>query len=297
MRTCLAYALFTAADYPAPRCNLATVMLNGESLGAYTHVEAVKKRFLKRAFGDSSGALYEGTLADFTIEHSAGFQAGKLGRWEAKTGDTDRHGAPLQKLVDALQVPDSQLLTALQPVLNLDRFVRFWALEVIIHHTDGFTSMRNNFFVYFDPTDSHRAVFVPWGTDNVFNDDGGAVDLRLFAFSSLPRRLSRLPAVAALLQAEITRLLRDVWDPDAILAQVERFAAQVHQAQDDPSYDAEITTLRAWVTKRRARLEASLAAGMPTGAAAEAGCMALPGGGLPGAQGGLTLLTALALAW
>ena len=297
IRTCLAYALFTAADYPAPRCNLATVMLNGVSLGAYTHVEPVKKRFLKRAFGDSRGDLYEGTLADFTIAHSAGFQAGKLGRWEAKTSDTDRHGARLQGLVDALQVPDSQLLAALEPVLNLNRFMRFWALEMIINHTDGLTSMRNNFFVYFDPTDNHRAVFVPWGTDNVFNDGGGAVNLRPFVFSALPRRLSRIPAARALVKAETKRLLRDVWDADAILAQVERFAAQVRKAQEDPTYDTEISTLRTWVSKRRSRLEATLEAEFPAGSATEAGCMTLPDGGLADAQGGLTLLTALVFAW
>ncbi|MBN2304212.1 MAG: CotH kinase family protein, partial [Anaerolineae bacterium] len=41
MRTCLTYDVFTMAGYPAPRCNLANVMMNGNPLGAYTHVEAL----------------------------------------------------------------------------------------------------------------------------------------------------------------------------------------------------------------------------------------------------------------
>ena len=48
IHTCLTYQIFRDNGYPAPRCNLANVMMNGVSLGAYTHVEDVKEEFLER---------------------------------------------------------------------------------------------------------------------------------------------------------------------------------------------------------------------------------------------------------
>ena len=46
-------------------CNFARVTVNGEYLGIYSNVESIGKPFLKRRFGNNSGNLYEGTLADF----------------------------------------------------------------------------------------------------------------------------------------------------------------------------------------------------------------------------------------
>ena len=42
VNTCLSYRVFAAADNPAPRCNFATVSVNGKDLGLYVHVEEMK---------------------------------------------------------------------------------------------------------------------------------------------------------------------------------------------------------------------------------------------------------------
>jgi len=115
MTTCLIYEVFAAAGYPAPRCNLANVMINGQPLGPYVHVEAIKKRFLRRAFGDDTGSLYEGTHTDFVEEW--------LPRWECKTSSTDTSLAPLLGVAQALQKPDDELVDALSSVLNIERYI------------------------------------------------------------------------------------------------------------------------------------------------------------------------------
>ena len=50
VNTCLAYQVFAAAGSPSPRCNFATVSVNGKDLGLYVHVEEIKKPFLERRF-------------------------------------------------------------------------------------------------------------------------------------------------------------------------------------------------------------------------------------------------------
>ena len=298
VNTCLAYEVFAAADYAAPRCNVANVMINDKPFGAYSHVEAIKKPFLKRAFGDDSGSLYEGTIADFGTDFLAVAAAGNLGRWQAKTDDTDPTGAPLRRIRDALKVPDAQLVASLDAVLNLERFMTFWAVEVLINHSDGYAGNRNNFYVYFDPTDAERAVFIPWGPDNVLNDEGdedALVDLNTFVFGELPRRLSRVPATATRFEEELRRLLEHVWREETLLARIDMYGGQVRSAQDDPEYDGRLATLRSWVKRRRAAVNSALSKGLPRGAGRPALCTEMQGGDI--AAGGVDALSIFAFFW
>lgn len=275
LRTCLAYELFAAANYPAPRCNLANVVVNAEPIGAYANVEAVKVRFLLREFFSADGSLYESTLADLTPDFLPGPEQDHLGRWEAKTDVTVR--ADLEALIDAMNVPDAELEASVAPVLDLDRFITYWALETLLNASDGYAANRNNFFVYFDPLDAGRAVFLPWGLDQVMTDedalDRGAITLESFLLGELPRRLSRIPSTAARFEAELARLLDEVWDEERILASVDAFEAQVQSAQDDPGHPAAVEELRDWIRGRRGVVEAWLAAGLPAGSDDTESCL------------------------
>jgi spore coat protein CotH len=281
IRTCLAYDLFKAAGYPAALCNMAHVVVNNQSKGAFIHVEAIKKRFLLRAFGDNSGSLYEGTLADFTEEYISGFSDQTLGHWEAKTDETDPLGLPLRRVYEALRVPDDELLNSLDAVLNVDLFITFWAMEALINHSDGYGGLRNNFYVYFNPTDNNRAVFIPWGADNVFTDTyyvggGTAPGLDIYLFGELPRRFSRIPQLAARFEAELTRLINEVWNEGDILAAIDRYSGQVLTAENPSGYDTDIQELRTWVQGRKQRIEELLSQGLPLGQAETSSCTALP---------------------
>lgn len=261
MHTCLAYSVFTDAGYPAPLCNLANVSVNGTPLGAYTHVEPLKKRFLRRAFGNDEGSLYEGTVADFTDAHLAGLPD-NLGRWEPKTDATDRTGAPLRRVADALKAPDDALEVALNSVLDLDAFFQFWALETLVGHDDGYASNTNNMYVYFDPLRSGRAVFVPWGPDDAMS--GG--ELSLYATSELTRRLSLHPELSERYLAELQRLLDDVWDEELLLQRIDTFAEQVASAEEPTDTHADqVEELQTWVRDNRGAVQEFIDDGGPVG--------------------------------
>ena len=254
MAACLTYEVFAAAGYPAPRCNMANVMVNGQPKGPYVHVEAIKKRFLRRTFGDNTGSLYEGTHTDFVEAW--------LPRWECKTDDTDTSYAPLAGVAQALQKPDDELADALSSVLNIDRYITFWALEALVSHLDGYNSDRNNFYVYFDPTDADRAVFIPWGADKTFLSD---FSLDGYLTADLPRRLSHIPTIATRMENELERLLDEVWNEAALLESIDHYSAQVKSAQQDDDYDTQIEALRTWVRSRPDRVREILRIGFPVG--------------------------------
>lgn len=77
----IGYSLFNAAGSPAPRSALARVTVNGKNLGIYSHVESVKKHMMERAFGNSDGILFEGTVVDFYEDWEGGFEL-KIGEGE-----------------------------------------------------------------------------------------------------------------------------------------------------------------------------------------------------------------------
>lgn len=63
----LVYSRMRRARAIAPRSNLVRVVVNGEDLGVYGHVESIDKKFIERHFGNARGDLYEGWYgADFT---------------------------------------------------------------------------------------------------------------------------------------------------------------------------------------------------------------------------------------
>lgn len=260
MSSCLAYDVFHDAGYPAPRCNFANVMVNDRATGSYAHVEAIDKPFLRRAFGNDTGSLYEGTRADFTDDFVGGFSSGQLGRFEAKTRDTDPTGAPLRRLADALKAPDEDLLDSLEPVLDLERFFFFWALEFLVAHSDGYTWNRNNFYVYFDPAAGGRAVFIPWGTDQCFSESDGFSDAdtrsQPFVRGEIARRLSRIPAARDRFHETMRQLLDYIWDEARMVARVDAYGLQIQSAETPARYEETLAILRAWIQTRRHDLEA-----------------------------------------
>lgn len=281
MRDCLAYGVFAAANYPAPMCNLASVVVNGQAMGPYSHIEPIKKRFLERAFGDNSGSLYEGQLADLTPDYLAETGQENIGRWQSKTDETDSYGGPLLALTSALQAPDDSLLAELSPIVDLQQFYRFWALEALIDHADGYTGNHNNFYIYFDPSNAGRGVFIPWGVDAVFRDGNNEDEqafprnLSTYTYSELPRRLSRIEESARAFQAELRWLLDNVWQEEVLLDTVEYYAALVRSAQDDSNYGLEVERMRRWISSRRQRVEGFLEEGLAMGAPTAPSCFAI----------------------
>ncbi len=261
VRQCLSYRTFTAAGVPAARCNFAHVRVNGTDLGLYVNVEAANKNFLRRHYDDEDGNLYEGTLSDF--------RDGWTGTFELKTNETENDRTDLEALTTALEVPDSQLLGALGPLVDVDKFMTFWATETLVTHWDGYTGNANNFYAYHDPT-SGKFEFIPWGVDGTLtsaeNPFGGGGSAAVQAMSVLPRRLYSIIQTRDQYLARMRALLDDVWDEPALLAELDRMETlitPVVPSADRAGLAAALDEVRDVVMTRRAAIEADLAGAPP----------------------------------
>ena len=220
IRQCIGYDLFARAGVPAPRCNFATVEVNGVNLGVYTHVESIKKRFLARHFDDNDGNLYEGAL-------TTDFRPGWVNTFEQKTNRNTPDRSDIETLVPALQVDDSDLLETLEPLVNLPSFLAFWAMEVILMHADGYSRAMNNYYVYRDPN-TEKFTFIPWGADVILYPDQprewepSVPPGVAWAEGVLSRRLYLHPDTQASYLSQIQQLLDTVWDEPTIQAEIDR---------------------------------------------------------------------------
>ena len=153
----LARELFLNAGVPAPRAGPARVTLNRRELGPYVALEGANKRFLKRFFRNPTGNLYDGG--------SGGDIHKKL---EADSGEDQENRSDLEALLAASRERIvSTRQQRLEQLLDVDRFLSFSALEVLVQHWDGYCMGPNNFRLFHDAA-RDKMVFIPHGMDQIF---------------------------------------------------------------------------------------------------------------------------------
>lgn len=261
LKQCLAFKVFRDAGLPVSRCNLAHVVVNDQDLGVYVNVEGVTRRMLHRYFPDDSGNLYEGQLSDF--------RAGWTATYENKTNEDETDRSDIAAVIDALAASDGELEERLGAVLDLDSFFTFWAVESLIGAWDGYADNQNNHFVYHDPA-TDRMYFLPWSPDIAFStDDPFMPDDRpqsVSANGAIAHRLYAVPALRDRYVERLRQLLDEVWDEDALLAELDRLGAQsdpLLEPDAAPLVAAARDSVREFITGRRAALVAELEPGAP----------------------------------
>lgn len=259
LNTCLSYGVFAAAGIPAPRCGFATVSVNGEAYGLYVQVESIKKAFLRRHFENAEGNLYEGTMSDF--------RAGWSGTFEKKTNKTEADFSDIEQVSSALETSGDGGIAALDAIVDDERFLSFWATEVLVGHWDGYNGNRNNFMTYREP--DGRFVFLPWGPDSafrpLFNPFNGHEDPQaVMAASGIAHRLYKHPERQAAFVARLKSLLDSVWDEAALLKRVDELDAIVQANTSGGARAAaadDTKRVRAFIEGRRKVITAELEAG------------------------------------
>lgn len=255
----LSYKIFRASGTPAPRCNFAKVTVNGEYLGIYSNVESIKPPFLKDRFGDDSGALFEGALADFFPD--------SVERFEKKNDHAKRKY--LRELAEIMD-RDELSLDELDEVLDIRAFVKFWATESLMGVFDGYTNNQNNFFVYRHPATS-KFHFIPWGTDTVFWDTVPISDFKpevksVHTKSILANRLYYRPDIQELYLQTINGLLEDHWHEEALIAEIDRTVDRLkeHVLDENRGFARAVAKLKSFIRGRRATIAADLQGGVAT---------------------------------
>jgi spore coat protein CotH len=275
-RECLSYDLFRAAGIAAPRCGLARVTVNGQDLGVYTHIEELKKPMLKLNFGGDADKtdLYEITMADFVKDRIVMFEPkGEDDNDDDSAGPADL--SALKAIADALEADDDELFAELGKYVDLDLFFKYWAMEVITAHGDGYTGNQNNSFVYRNP-ETGLFVFIPWGTDGTFyppadffsdfTGNDSPIPWSVYANGALSRRLLDHPEGRERYEETLRRLLSEVWDEAALIAKINRIQETIRphlQESLEAANEEEVDYLVEFIQDHRKRILDELDQGLP----------------------------------
>ena len=241
----IAFELFRQAGVPAPRCGFARVELNGRDLGLYVLIEGENRDFLRRHFGNDDGNLYdEGDTHDVT---------GKLDKDHGAKGDDQ---SDVDALVAAARAADpGERWQKLRQRLDMDRFLAFTALEVLLWNEESYALGACKFRLYHD-TATDRLVFFPKGIERVLEKTDGP---------ALPK-CKGIVADAVLTTPEgqrryresLSKLLDDVFVPAKVQARGREIARAIRpsvagkDAGAAKAFDAAVTQVLEAVTKRAA---------------------------------------------
>ena len=270
----MGYAMFNATGSPAPRCAYAKVTVNGKNLGVYSHVETVRKSFLRRAFGTDDGTLYEGPYVDF--------HEGWLGSFEHKTGK-DRPGREkIQQLIEVLKGDGKNIEGAIGELVDLDTFYTFWTVEGLLGFWDGYSGNNNNFFIYLNP-DTGKFHFLPWGADSLFskhsklqhhNKAGAPISVKTQGL--LTHKLYQQKSSRERYAQTMMGILENHWNEAELLVELDRIDTMVEPHLADAqrffgdknegktySRAMALEETRRFIRERRADITEEIADGMP----------------------------------
>ena len=149
--------MFRAANVPTPRVAFATLEFNQRKLGVYVLKEGFTPDFLKCFFREADGNLYDSGLAR-DVDKALDLDCGQ---------GVINH-ADLKALTEAARERDPALRwERLQQKVEVERLITDTAISVMLSDWDGYPLNRNNYRVYFNPSND-RAVILPHGLDQLF---------------------------------------------------------------------------------------------------------------------------------
>ena len=216
--------MFEAAGVPAPRAGHAVVALNDRRLGLYVLVEGVNKQFLKRYFPQTGGNVYDG--------HS---QQDVNQRMRTNSGDAPKDQSRLADLASAARTSDlAARRLALEKTLDVERFLSFMAVEVIVAHWDGYSLNRNNFRIFHDLS-TDRMVFLPQGLDQTFQRKEIAAMPEMAGL--VAKAVLEVPEFRERFRVRESQLLTNTFQTDPWVKRLREVAAQVRRELEvsDPS--------------------------------------------------------------
>ena len=216
----LARELFNAAGVPAPRAGHSRVSLNGRDLGFYVLVEGYNKRFLKRHFESVKGNLYDGG--------SGGDITKTL---KVDTGGVPDNRSDLLALAAAVRETNAVVRAArMEKMVDLDRFLSFAALEVLLLHWDGYCLGPNNYRLFND-TAAGRLVFMPHGLDQILGR-GMSLNTSLAPKwdGAVARGLFKAPEIRLRYLTRAREVFTNHFNADALNRRVDEMAARIRGA-------------------------------------------------------------------
>jgi spore coat protein H len=168
IRELMTLEIFRLAGVPAARSSHTRVYMNGEYMGLYLNVEQIDDEFALTRFGNDTGNLYKCKWGT-TLENNGQIYDPVL--YELETNKEANNRSMLANFVKVLnQTPDASFRVEIEKVLDVDKTIKFMAVEALTGHWDSYSYLKNNIYIYENPQ-SGLIEIIPYDCDNTFGID------------------------------------------------------------------------------------------------------------------------------
>jgi spore coat protein CotH len=217
MTEILSAEMFLAADVPTARATHALVELNGRKVGLYVLKEGYDTAFLKRHFGGNAGNLYDGGfLQDIDAEPR---------RTHGSADVPDR--SDLRAAAAASRERDlAERFAKVDKLVDIDRFMKMAAIEVLTWHWDGYAMHKNNYRVYHD-LKSNKLIIIPHGMDQLWWDPNGSIQPRFEGL--IARKLVETTEGRDRYRKAVGEMLEKVHKTDELNAKVDKLLVRLKE--------------------------------------------------------------------
>lgn len=181
IRAKLSWDILYSIGVPAPRANHVRLYINDQYYGLYMNVEHIDEEFVESRFGNKDGNLYKCLYpADLAYRGSSPesykFTADGHRVYDLKTNIEVDNYSDIAMLINTLtQTSTTELPAKLEPIFNVNSFLKYLAVEALIGHWDGYSYNKNNFYLYKN-TSTGKFEFIPYDVDNTFGIDWFNID-------------------------------------------------------------------------------------------------------------------------
>lgn len=268
LREPLAYKVFREAGIAASRTSFARVRVNDEVYGLYVIIEVPDSQLLEDRFpGDDEGNLYDGKYIynwDFGSYTLLDFDSGVDDMFGLEEG-TDVGHADIAAISDAIDGAPrgGGFVEVMDPLVDWNQWHTSWAVEQWVGHLDGYQMNKNNYRVYFRPSDG-KMIYLPTDFDYGFLSDGGWGVGWTGPLGTLASRCFLDASCREAQVAAVDTMLAGV-DPDALRTYFDAMAELTHDdASDDPRRECSTSSvwstqdyMRSWISGRDAQVRAT----------------------------------------
>jgi spore coat protein CotH len=158
-------SMHVARQYiPAPKANFVRVVINGENWGIYANAQQFNKEFVQDNFKTTKGTRWKipqgggGGIGGFSYigDNPASYR----NVFQIKSKDEPAAWTALITLARTLQqTPVDRLEAALAPMLDIDGYLKFLALDNVMSSGDGFYTRAADYSLYLDERGRFHFVF------------------------------------------------------------------------------------------------------------------------------------------
>jgi spore coat protein CotH len=222
--------IFRAAGVPVARSSFVRIYVDtGDGptyWGLYTMIEDPSNKMLDTQFADGTGNLYK---PDGEGARLLSFDQAAMIK---KTNEDLADYADVQALITALNTGSGDAWrTSLEAVFDVDRYLTYQAANQVMVDWDVYGWMTHNYYLYADPSDGGRLVWIPWDLNEALlvkvGGPGGSVPTDTVLLDEIGsewpmiRRLLDDEVYAATYREKLAQLLAGPFSEQTVKAQIQ----------------------------------------------------------------------------